>query len=421
MWRCKTWYRLRRLRAPVGIHRYWLGSGQPDKEGSMGQAFVIIQIGNEELERLCAEAVFPAIKAAGLEPRRVDRHNEGGLLKSEIVRFIQESDILIADLTNERPNVYLEIGYAMGIDKFRNLILTVREDHFADSPNHQPGGSKVHFDLAGYDILSWMPGQMDEFRTELERRIRRRLAIVTPRPSRGSPIWDNDWITRERGVAIAGLAEIDRSAFMEIRAAAHHQKQNHTPVELRNAARGAQIETFGWPIAIYLDQGDVRPRPRADGIAARVRVDEKQSFDYWSIRRNGDFYFLGSLFEDEGWAGHIFFDTRIVRITEAVLYCIRLYSGLGLDRSTGISIAVRHGGLRGRTLTTAGNRFVRPRTTDEEMVEADLSGSLDELEADLVDKVVELAAPLFHVFDFFEVSRPVYEDIVNKFVDGQIT
>src|SRR5688500_16597373 len=109
----------------------------------MAQAFVIIQIGNPELDRLCHDCIFPAIIAAGLEPRRVDRHNEGGLLKSEIIKFIQGSDILIADLTNERPNVYLEVGYSMGIDKFKNLILTSREDHFPDSANYQRGGSRV--------------------------------------------------------------------------------------------------------------------------------------------------------------------------------------------------------------------------------------------------------------------------------------
>ena len=109
----------------------------------MHHAFVIMQIGNPELDELCEKAIFPSIRACGLEPRRVDRHNEGGLLKSEIIRFIQESDILIADLTNERPNVYLEVGYAMGVDKFRNLILTVREDHFPDSPNHARGRPKI--------------------------------------------------------------------------------------------------------------------------------------------------------------------------------------------------------------------------------------------------------------------------------------
>ena len=36
--------------------------------------------------------------------------------------------MIVADITNERPNCYLEVGYAMGLGKKANLILTARED-----------------------------------------------------------------------------------------------------------------------------------------------------------------------------------------------------------------------------------------------------------------------------------------------------
>ena len=392
----------------------------------MPQAFVIIQIGNAELDDLCTRAIFPAVRACGLEPRRVDRHNEGGLLKSEIVKFIQDCDILIADLTNERPNVYLEVGYAMGLDKFRNLILTVREDHFPESPNHQRGGPRVHFDLAGYDILRWAGGKLEAFRSELELRVRRRLAILRPGPVGAPiPVWEQDWLEAQRAAAREGLERLGRGGFMEIRAAIHPPKPNKNQVELNDAARHAQIETFGWPIAAYLDVEGLRPKPRADGIVASIRPDSKDSFDYWSIRRNGDLYFVGSLFEDErppGASGKfLFFDTRIVRVTEAILYCIRLYSTLGVDRSSKVTIAVRHGGLRGRLWASAGSRLIRQRrTSEEDVVETEVTASLDELEAQLVDKVVELCAPLFRVFDFAEVERSVYEHIVNSFVAGRV-
>ena len=121
------------------------------------QAFIIMQIGNFDLDHACEQAIVPALRACGLEPKRVDKHNKGELLKSEIISFIENSDIIVADLTNERPNCYLEVGYAMGVDKFRNLILTAREDHNQDSNNHLPGGPKIHFDLSGYDILFWHP------------------------------------------------------------------------------------------------------------------------------------------------------------------------------------------------------------------------------------------------------------------------
>lgn len=149
----------------------------------MKQAFIIMQIGNEQMDTVCENAIVPAIKASGFEPKRVDVHNEGGLLKSEIVNFIESSDIIIADLTNERPNCYLEVGYAMGLDKFRNLIMTSREDHNQDSPNYKKDGPKIHFDLQGYDILFWEEDNLDKFKEELEKRIKRRLAtLITSSP-----------------------------------------------------------------------------------------------------------------------------------------------------------------------------------------------------------------------------------------------
>ncbi len=143
-----------------------------------GQAFVIMQIGNPELDHVYDRVIVPALRRCGLDARRVDRHNVGGLLHSEIIAFIEESDLIVADLTNERPNCYLEVGYAMGAGRFTNLILTAREDHSADSPNHRPGGPKVHFDLVGYDILFWSPARLGTFRSELEKRAQRRLRLL---------------------------------------------------------------------------------------------------------------------------------------------------------------------------------------------------------------------------------------------------
>ena len=144
----------------------------------MEQGFVIMQIGSPELDRVYERVIAPALEACGLRPRRVDRHNRGGLLASEIIAFIEESEILVADLTNERPNCYLEVGYALGVGKFTNVVLTAREDHDPESPRHRPGGPKVHFDLAGYDILFWHPERLDAFRSELEKRVARRRLLL---------------------------------------------------------------------------------------------------------------------------------------------------------------------------------------------------------------------------------------------------
>jgi hypothetical protein len=134
----------------------------------MAKAFVIMQIGNPELDSMCGKVIIPALTACGFDPKRVDKHNKGGLLKSEIIAFIEESEIIVADLTNERPNCYLEIGYAMGVDKYANLILTAREDHNQTGPKYRSGGPKVHFDLSGYDVLFWSQDDLPAFKVSLK-------------------------------------------------------------------------------------------------------------------------------------------------------------------------------------------------------------------------------------------------------------
>ena len=142
-----------------------------------GRAFVIMQIGDPALEGVYRSAIVPALARSGLAPHRVDTHNRGGLLASEIVSFIEACDVIVADLTNERPNCYLEVGYALGAGRAARLVLTARRDHQPGGPDHRPGGPKVHFDLAGYEILYWDPERLDTFELELAKRVDRRLTL----------------------------------------------------------------------------------------------------------------------------------------------------------------------------------------------------------------------------------------------------
>ena len=386
----------------------------------MAQAFIIMQIGNQQLDHACEQAIVPALKACGLNPKRVDKHNEGGLLKSEIVSFIELADIIVADLTNERPNVYLEVGYAMGVDKFKNLILTAREDHNESSPNHQPHGPRVHFDLAGYDILFWDPTDLDGFRSELEKRIRRRQAIITPAGPR--PTWDNEWLKQQQGAALAGSQKASLyRAFMEVCFSLSDSKLNRTQAELLQAAERAPIHTSGWPIGIVFENRDeFRPRPRADGIAAEITTED--SYDYWALRRNGDFYLFQTLSEDRSRKpGTILFDIRIMRVTETLLYCRRLYSHLGVSATDFVNIGIRHGLLSGRVLGAGGFRYIhKGRSTSENEVYSEIHVSLSTIESDLVELVKALTRDLFILFDFFEVSDAIYSELVDNFVAGKI-
>ena len=388
----------------------------------MAQAFVIMQIGNKKLDDVFQKAISPAILSSGLSVKRVDKHNEGGLLKSEIITFIQESDIIIADLTNERPNCYLEIGFAMGIDKFKNLILTVREDHFPDNPKYKKGGPKVHFDLSGYDILSWSPDDIDSFKEDLEKRINRRLLIISPSEKATETVWDKGWIRKNREKAQMGLSESNLNGLMEIRFSVAPPKISKSQRELDKAARSSEIHTFGWPIGVYLyNVPESKPHPTTEGIVAEIKKEE--TYDYWTINKKGDFYSLMSLFEDyRGQPENIYFDTRIVRITEGLLYCAKLYSLLGVDMNKKVSFSIRHSGLKNRVLIAVNeSRWLRKEYKSlENEVDTTIDFTLNQIESDLVQLVQKITDPLFTIFDFFQLADSVYEDIVNKFVKGQI-
>ena len=384
-------------------------------------AFIIMQIGDPQLDRMHDTAVVPAVRACGLEPKRVDKHNEGELLKSEIVRFIREADIIVADLTNERPNCYLEVGYAMGLNKFRNLILTARSDHAPDADSD----ARVHFDLAGYDVLFWDPNDIDGFRQRLERKIKNRQNLLST-VGTGGPDFDDQWLDAHKMEAKDGLNQAGLTAFMEVLYSPLN-KLSKSQTELLNAARAAQIETFGWPIGMVLDVPPLHPMARADCIVANVKDSEDaplNRYDYWVLRQNGDFYTLLSLFEDKVSQQKIFITTRIVRVTEAFLHCAGLYKQLGLGPSDRISLQVRHLGLKERVLEsspTFQGLLLPKRCLSENEVSTQIEVSIQEIEDDVVRLVEQVCKDLFVVFDFAEIPHSMFERYVTDFRAGKVS
>jgi hypothetical protein len=371
----------------------------------MADGFVIMQIGDEQLDRVFEEAVAPAIERVGLTPRRIDLDNEGGLLKSEIVSFLERSDLIVADLTNERPNCYLEVGYAMGLGRNRHMILTVREDHYPGNPGYAAGGPKVHFDLTGYDILFWKPGDLSTFSRKLEERIRRRLAIVGDTgASVPSTAAAPDWFGDAEQSALEELRQYTGGrGFMELAFWLDSPKIERTQQELLEAARSAEIHTFGWPIGVVLDRDEYRPRPTGDGIRARIPAERwgggEKVYDCWELRVNGDFLLVHRLFEDQrGKSDELFFNTRIVRVSEGVLYCARLYERLGVAPETKVHLKVRYGGIEGRVLTSSDPGRYLSRG---------YRSGVDEFEQEVT-------------FDLSSVADELVE-IVNRFVQGQVT
>lgn len=151
--------------------------------------FVIMPIENPETEPIWENVYIPVIEGAGLAPKRIDKEDEGTLLPTQIVQYINQSPLIIADLTLARPNCYLEVGYAMGLNKYNNLILCCREDHNIHSPKYSIDSEKVHFDLQSYGIIWWNQNDLDSFKEKLAEKIefrKEKILKLTPKPQKAT-------------------------------------------------------------------------------------------------------------------------------------------------------------------------------------------------------------------------------------------
>jgi len=243
--------------------------------------------------------------------------------------------------------------------------------------------------------------------------------------SREADLLDDEWFSKASTKAQQGIAKAHLAGFMEVRFGLL-QPLEKSQIELLNGVKQSEIRTFGWPIGITLETRDeYRPRPYADGIKAEVSISDgpngRQSFDYWALRSTGDFFLLQSLFEDSRREREIFFDTRMVRVTESLMFADRLYTKLGAPPDARLVIRVTHGGLDNRTLTSASpNRSVSSRISTDSRSSSQFVAVLGNMQKLRVEDVKRVLEPMFMLFDFMQFTDAVYEDIVRSFEAGKI-
>lgn len=79
-------------------------------------AFVVMQF-TDDFNALYKEVIQPTCSKYGFTAIRADDIYNNGLIIEDISRSIRESDIVIADITPDNPNVFYEVGFAHGIAK----------------------------------------------------------------------------------------------------------------------------------------------------------------------------------------------------------------------------------------------------------------------------------------------------------------
>lgn len=148
-------------------------SGLPEKNPNLSQsyrpntAFIMMPINSDDPNN---QDIYCAYKECfekfGIKAVRADEIEHEDVITKRIIEEIKTSEFLIGDLTDERPSVYYEIGYAHSLG--RRVILYRKSD------------TKIHFDLAAYNCPEYKNN------TQLKSLLMNRLEEATNRkPEKG--------------------------------------------------------------------------------------------------------------------------------------------------------------------------------------------------------------------------------------------
>lgn len=111
---------------------------------------------SEEFQNVYEYGIYPAARNCGFICERVDETHFTGDVLTRIKGGIEAADLVIADLTEGRPNVYLEVGYAWG--KGVPVIFVAKK------------GEQLHFDVSTHRCIFY--GKFSQFAKALEELIR---------------------------------------------------------------------------------------------------------------------------------------------------------------------------------------------------------------------------------------------------------
>ncbi len=145
----------------------------------------------EEWTHILENVIKPAVEGRGLDyVCRRARATRGNVVR-EIVNDLYDSYLVLADLTDQNPNVFYELGVRHALKERTILIAQKKEDIPSDLRSY------------AYHIYEW---KTDEGRARLSSNMRELLLDVDQRPDKpDNPV--SDFLRWRRRVAAAGLIE----------------------------------------------------------------------------------------------------------------------------------------------------------------------------------------------------------------------
>jgi len=193
-------------------------------------------------------------------------------------------------------------------------------------------------------------------------------------------------------------------------------------LDLRDTIRSAVRNHSGWPPFVYLSRAPYTPKPVDGAIECWVGPDTNGSYskpdhhEFWRISHDGLLFTRRGYPEDGGWKGitpGTSFDitTATWRLGEAILQSRYIGEALG-GMTANLILSASWAKLAGRVLVSHGNTnrtMFNEYRSSQDRYEVTQTVPVASLPDALPELVFSMLAPLYQLFDFFQLPKRLVE------------
>ncbi len=166
----------------------------------MGKCFVMQPFDRGVFDKRYDDVFAPAIQDAGLEPYRVDHDPSVSIPIDEIESGISRSEICLAEITTDNPNVWFELGFAIAVPK--EVVLVCSDER----------KSRFPFDVQHRSIIKYKTESSQDFQKLREKITQRIQAILKKQEeidkvSKISPVAETEGLSQHEVVALVTVMQ----------------------------------------------------------------------------------------------------------------------------------------------------------------------------------------------------------------------
>ena len=166
----------------------------------MKRCFVMQPFDGGTFDKRYVDVYAPAIQDADIEPYRVDQDPSVSIPIDDIESGIRNSEICLADITKDNPNVWFELGFAIAVP--REVVLVCSDER----------NTRFPFDVQHRNILRYKTeskSDFDKLRSEIAERIQGLLEKkrTIGRISQLPPIADTEGLSQHELVALVTVMQ----------------------------------------------------------------------------------------------------------------------------------------------------------------------------------------------------------------------